>query len=208
MQVTLSEADTSYNPNERERLKYDTPYNIQVGIEILLKKWSYGGTLTPIINGNEKNILENWYFAIMAYNGLSSRNDPNVTTGTPYQYKVFNSIEKNAVVLPFVLTDVNITYPNGRMSFVGQMQYETNKKTNSTQLYKVGDIITLPGEGNLRPQPNTDKTYGEPKALLPGTKVEIIDGTFEDSNRYHLFTWYQVKVIGTGEKGYIASSNF
>ena len=56
-----------------------------------LDKWGYGGDITPTVNNNEKNIVENWYFAVMAYNGLSNVNDPT-TASNPYQNKVWNNL--------------------------------------------------------------------------------------------------------------------
>ncbi len=203
MQVTLGDAVTDY---DLERLKFDTRYNIQVGAEILLEKWNYGGSRIPVINDNEKNILENWYFAILAYNGLSSRNDPAHTTGQTYQEKVYANIEQYAQVKPALIPEsqLSITYPNGLMDFKTKMLYQTVSKTKSTQLYKAGDVVSLTSGGNFRQQPATGGSY---ESLPAGTKVIIQDGIFEDSNRFNLFTWYKVQIQGTNKVGYIASSN-
>lgn len=202
MQVTLSDTDTKY---DKERLKYDTRYNIQAGADILLEKWNYGGKRIPTVNGNEMDILENWYFAIMAYNGLLSRNDPN-TSPTTYQGRVYNNILKyTAVEIANPLGDILIAYDaTGKQLFTDKMIYETNKKTKSTQQYKTGDIVKLTTGGNFRQQPNTS---GSKETLAAGTEVEIVDGTYEDDRFLNLFTWYKVKVVGTNKVGYMASSN-
>lgn len=203
MQVTLADSDMRY---DRERLKYDTRYNIQVGAEILLEKWNYGGKRIPTVNNNEIHILENWYFAIMAYNGLLSRNDPNKSAST-YQSRVYNNIIKYTGIDSISNPDGNIqiTYDeSGKQLFTSKMAYQTTQKTKSTQQYKAGETVKLTTGGNLRQQPNTSGNY---EKLVPGTEVEIVDGLFEDNNLYNLFSWYKVKVVGTNKVGYIASSN-
>ncbi len=203
MQVTLEDADTPY---DKERLKFDTRYNIQAGSEILLEKWNYGGSRTPIVNGNEQDILENWYFAILAYNGLSFSNDPVRAAGQTYQEKVFENIGKYAQVNPVLIPEaqLSITYPDGLMDFRTKMLYQTDSKTQSTQLYKAGDVVSLTSGGNFRTQPATGGSY---ESLPAGTKIIIQDGVFEDTNRFNLFTWYKVQIQGTNKVGYIASSN-
>ena len=107
MQVT----DSGYDV---KKLKYNTIYNIEIGADILLDKWDYGGDTTPTVNNNEKNIVENWYFAVTAYNGLSKINDPTVDPD-PYQSKVWNYLRNNADVNVGDLTDFDITHINGIM---------------------------------------------------------------------------------------------
>jgi len=70
MQVgTYNPADTAFV----NRLKNDIAFNIAYGAEVLLSKWN----MTPQIGDGDKSKLENWYFAIWAYNTWSSRNNPN-----------------------------------------------------------------------------------------------------------------------------------
>ncbi|WP_432406920.1 Ig-like domain-containing protein [Wukongibacter sp. M2B1] len=82
MQVT-PKVHTAY---DEERLKYDVEYNIGAGADILLSKWSYAFRSSPIIpkvGDGDPRILENWYFAIWAYNGWSESNNPNMM---PYDH--------------------------------------------------------------------------------------------------------------------------
>ncbi len=72
-----------------EKLKTDYEFNISEGARMLCQKWR----ATPRIGNGDRNILENWYFAVWAYNGWKSRNNPNspnVTSTGAYQDKVFN----------------------------------------------------------------------------------------------------------------------
>lgn len=64
-----------------DRLKTDIAYNIETGAKILDSKWK----IAPGIGDRDRNVLENWYYAIWAYNGLSSTNNPNTPGGRHYQ---------------------------------------------------------------------------------------------------------------------------
>lgn len=70
MQLTGSTA-SQFDVN---RLAYDIDYNIDAGAQVLINKWS----ATPVIgdglynNGHEK--LENWFYAVWAYNGWICNN--------------------------------------------------------------------------------------------------------------------------------------
>ncbi|RIE17167.1 stalk domain-containing protein [Candidatus Cryosericum septentrionale] len=64
-----------------DRLMTDIDYNIDTGAKILDSKWK----LAPGIGDRDRNILENWYYAIWAYSGLSSTNNPNTIGGRHYQ---------------------------------------------------------------------------------------------------------------------------
>ncbi len=203
MQVTLGPTDNSY---DRERLKWDTVYNIQAGADILLDKWNYGGKRTPTVNDNDKGTIENWYFAIMAYNGLSKKNDPSIAGNNPYQLKVFGLMDRYAGVRPAIIpgNEVLTTYVDNRMLFTNKMNYTTTIKTKSTQMYVAGDQVVLSGNSNLRIEPRTGVAY----TVLPATTtVSILEGPFQDSNFVNLFSWYKVRVNDTGAEGYIASLN-
>jgi len=67
-----------------DRLMTDIDYNIEIGAKILDGKWK----LAPGIGDRDRNVLENWYYAIWAYNGFSSTNNPNTPGGRHYQDRV------------------------------------------------------------------------------------------------------------------------
>jgi len=67
---------TSYDPTNIElvnKLKFDIDFNIAFGADLLNKKWD----VVPKIGDGDRNKLENWYFALWAYNNWSIRNNPN-----------------------------------------------------------------------------------------------------------------------------------
>lgn len=73
MQVTsgMNYGETSaYDPN---RVAGDAAYNASVGSNILGGKWK----VTPAVGDNRVDVIEDWYFATWAYNGLAFKNNPN-----------------------------------------------------------------------------------------------------------------------------------
>lgn len=67
----------SYKDDDKatiEKLKTDIDFNIRMGADLLNEKWSF----TPRIGDGDRNKLENWYFALWAYNIWSDKNNPNV----------------------------------------------------------------------------------------------------------------------------------
>ncbi|MFA6808652.1 MAG: cell wall-binding repeat-containing protein [Eubacteriales bacterium] len=101
MQIgSYSSADT-YTVN---KLKYDIDFNIAYGADMLNAKWD----MVPKIGDGDKSKLENWYFAIWAYNSWSTRNNPNNSSST-YQSKIYNLISQDyyqGVVNPVKITPV------------------------------------------------------------------------------------------------------
>lgn len=84
----------SYNPNNTDlvnRLKTDISFNIEYGADILLSKWN----ATPRIGDGDPNKLENWYFALWAYNSWVPYNNPNNAAAAgrvTYQDKIIQLI--------------------------------------------------------------------------------------------------------------------
>lgn len=69
----------SYNDKDTatvQRLKNDIDFNIATGADLLNQKWNF----VPKIGDGERNKLENWYFALWAYNNWSRLNNPNYLT--------------------------------------------------------------------------------------------------------------------------------
>jgi soluble lytic murein transglycosylase-like protein len=206
MQVTVDPAKTPYSV---ERLKFDTAYNIQVGAEILRSKWRFTGEIIPTINNGDASVLENWYFAIMAYNGLSKVNDPTLYNET-YQQKIYSYISNYSDVNPELLSkdDILITYENGSniMYFTRKMNYVTAQKTRSTQMYVTGDTIELKDYVRFRTEPST--TSGEVISTLPkGTKLTIQSSFINDNAYNNHYVWYKVS-LPSGQTGYVASVSF
>ncbi|WP_141540891.1 MULTISPECIES: Ig-like domain-containing protein [unclassified Bacillus (in: firmicutes)] len=213
MQVT----DPNVDP---ERLKNDIVYNIETGVSILDQK--YGLSSLPKINGAGRDVIENWYFPVMAYNGTMPVNSPlkrnddhliirNLET---YQDKVFKIIEDQSLLgstklaqYPFAYDDFSYD-PNLSESIkFNQMNYTmTSGLHESVYLLKKGNIVKVTTDGTkLRTQPNTSSSY----TSQPLNKVFVIDGEFkytEPNSSLNHFVWFPVKSTDGKTSGYIASS--
>lgn len=208
MQLTLTPSEISQYNVDVERLKKDTRYNIEQGADQLLRKWNNSNL--PQVNKHEKEKIEDWYFAIMSYNGLSKRNDPNHAGGNAYQEKVFQTIRENSLVELGETPKLDIRYPDASrpelMTFPAGVDYTWPTSTKTTQNYKNKAVAytynTARSTSNLRDS-ITDAT---PEAILHYTPVEITGGPYESgSSIYNQYVFYKVK--GTGFEGYMASSN-
>ncbi|MDI3291520.1 hypothetical protein, partial [Polyangium sp. 15x6] len=95
------------NPDfDRERVASDPFYNLATSTRILAAKWK----ATNCVGDNQPKIVEHWYAATWAYNGLSYVNNPNnpnydpnrgvwkpsVGGAAPYQEKVYGFMEFNS----------------------------------------------------------------------------------------------------------------
>lgn len=88
---------------DRSRVASDATYNLATGASILAEKWR----ATSCVGDNQPRVIEHWYSAVWAYNGLAYSNNPNnpnysstrgvwrsnVGGAAPYQEKVFGWAE-------------------------------------------------------------------------------------------------------------------
>ncbi|WP_010676970.1 cell wall-binding repeat-containing protein [Bacillus timonensis] len=210
MQVT----DKGY---DEERLKKDIQYNIDTGLDILNEKWELGVEgYIPTINDNSRDVIEHWYFAVLAYNGLVEKNSPLFKSdGSPntkaYQEEVFNRIELDnnnikLVNLPFTREDFK--YEHGDDSVI----LEFNKKhyqvpgplTKSRQLFSNGDKVYTVTGTVLRDA----IAGGKGTALSKRHVAEIIDSTiyYDTSSQSPERHWVRYKVkLDDNRTGYVAS---
>ncbi|MGG2025520.1 Ig-like domain-containing protein [Gottfriedia sp. S16(2024)] len=213
MQVTDSNIDT-------EKLKSDIVYNIETGVNILDQKYKLSSL--PKIKDAGREIIENWYFPVMAYNGTMPVNSPlkrnddhliirNLET---YQDKVFNIIEDQSLLgstklakYPFAYDD--FTYDpklNESIKFNKPVYTMTSGLHESAYLLKKGDIVKVTMAGTkLRTQPNTSSSY----TAQPLNQVFVINGEFkytEPNSSLNHFVWFPVKSTDGKKSGYIASS--
>jgi len=88
---------------DRERVAAEPIYNMATGTRILAEKWK----ATECVGDNQPTVIEHWYSAAWAYNGLAYVNNPNNPNydafrgvwdpqnggAAPYQEKVFGWVE-------------------------------------------------------------------------------------------------------------------
>lgn len=120
-QVTSGMRTQDPEPNyDRERVASDPIYNLATGTQILASKWK----ATNCVGDNQPSIIEHWYAATWAYNGLAYVNNPvnpvhdanrgvynpKVGGSAPYQEKVFGWIEHPPTTSHW--SSVPLAYPN------------------------------------------------------------------------------------------------
>ncbi|MBH0173791.1 transglycosylase SLT domain-containing protein [Fictibacillus sp. 23RED33] len=197
---------TNHPTENVEDLKYNTRNNIEVGAELLKEKWSWTGDELPKINDGDPDVLENWYFAVLAYNGRSSINHP--TNSGNYQNKIFEFIRSSSQVKVFNFNNLvyDISVNNGILDFTPKLQYETNIQNKTTQIYKAGQTLKITTSTKFRPEPNT--IVKEKYTLAAGNEVQILEKGISDATGINHFVFYKVKVNSTGDIGYVFSGAF
>lgn len=208
-------SDYSITDTEQiKRLKEDIEYNIDRGIEILLDKWddggaSWGGILIPTINDNNKSILEDWYFAILAYNGRLERNDPlknPINSKYPaYQLLIYKHMKElghvDATLFPWEKIKNDVYYKGKSMYFKNGNYKMDGPFHTSTHLLKANDIVRVTDtQATLKDSPN-GKTVIEPK------KGDILvissDQLYYNNNRTDHYAWYKVRSVLDNKQYYI-----
>jgi hypothetical protein len=110
---------------DRARVASEPTYNLATGMQILAQKWR----ATRCVGDNLTGVIEHWYSATWAYNGLAYVNNPtnpaysttrgvynpSVGGSAPYQEKVFGAMEYPPSVSHW--TSVPLAYP--RLSEIG-----------------------------------------------------------------------------------------
>ncbi|MFB4166234.1 S-layer homology domain-containing protein [Alteribacillus sp. JSM 102045] len=211
MQVTLNEDDLENRQVDRERLERDTVYNIEIGAELLNEKWDWSGNIIPSVNDGDREILENWYFAVLAYNGLDRRNDP-IENSSTYQDDLYKTIaEANLLEFEsFELPEFEAEYRDdeNRMRFADeQLHLTTEQTTRSLQIFEEGDKVYSYSEDagstiNFREEPTTSSRILGDVFLYTPLSVE---GQLEhDDNRDNHFGYYPFYYADI--HGYMASS--
>ncbi|QSS99713.1 Ig-like domain-containing protein [Pontibacillus sp. ALD_SL1] len=204
---------------DKTRLATDTEYNIRVGADILNQKWDYfaSNPALPIINGaSNRHILEQWYFAIMAYNGYSNLNNPDrdyENGEKPYQEKVFTNIKKySGVSIAAIPEDFSFDTEDGFKSEQGEYSWN-GANSYTTQMFQPGDQVYVMNNydlsdnydyGNLR----TNKSFtSSPVDRVPYySELEIVSGPYYPTEWiYRHFVAYEVK--SDHYNGYVASAN-
>lgn len=207
MQITNQ---SGYDP---QLLKNDIAYNIKAGVEIL--DYMFKRTDLPSINGKDRNVLEHWYFAIMAYNGTKPVNSPVVqATGKPnpnaYQEKIIDNLEEFGNIklaeLPFTTADFRYdSNSSANIEFVTKKYHFNLPFTKTKHSFKNGQKVQATTAMNLRTRATTDSNS---KGQIAKGEILTITGPFqyeEVATRKNHFVWYPVK-RSNGTTGYVASS--
>ncbi|XRG77736.1 immunoglobulin-like domain-containing protein [Rossellomorea sp. GAMAL-10_SWC] len=220
MQVTDSVPDP-------ERVKSDIIYNIEQGVKILNSKYELQNTSSiPRIKGAGREIIENWYFPVMAYNGLKPVNSPikrsdGSRNWKTYQDKVFNILEVQSFLGEDQKHNILAHYPFEYDDFI----YDSNSSDNikfkspmpeyvitdglheSVYMLEKDSYVKVIKEGApVRDEPTTASTE---EVAQPLNKTLIWDGEIKYTKEYtsqNVFTWFHVTSIDGKISGYISSA--
>lgn len=210
MQITNQ---AGYN---QDRLKSDIVYNIKAGVETLDNMFKRKDL--PTINGGERDVLEHWYFAIMAYNGTKPVNSPIVqSTGernaTAYQERILRIIEELGLIdlteLPFSRDHFQYDSNSTENIKFSTMNYDFDLSlTKSKHFFETNQKVSATTNATFRSRPTT----GSDTSIDTLNKGEIVTITGpivydEVSTKKNHFVWYPVK-RSDGSEGYVASSYF
>lgn len=130
---------TSYNASDTalvNKLKYDIDFNIAYGADLLNAKWS----VVPQIGDGDRNKLENWYFALWAYNGWATVNNPNNAAARgrlAYQDLIIKRIATE--YLSGVVTPVQITPIPAHLIPLGTLP-SRDRTWETPEPYTLGDL--------------------------------------------------------------------
>ncbi len=223
MQVTshVCEGDETkdcYNP---EQLGNDVRYNIDAGLDILNEKWSYGvDGIIPTINTNDRDILEHWYFAIMAYNGTVPVNSPyfrDADDGTrnldTYQDRVFtlledhNYLDLNMEAIIFEHDDFSYDPKEDDPIEFNKMHYAVDDElTRSRTLLKEGDKVSTVAGKIMKDSPS-----GTNEGKIKESQIAtVLDSQFyvDKTKNSPIEHWVRYHVqLADGRTGYMASSS-
>jgi putative cell wall-binding protein len=212
---------------DQDRLKTDISYNIDAGVQILSEKFNEGtAKRLPILNNNERNILENWYFAVLAYNGQVQKNSPiymadgSRNTGS-YEDKIYQSIDDFNVgmgisPIPFDFKTSDFTYSNPSLLTFNTLSYTIpyHLLHPTKYLFQMNDMVLSAAGANLRQGPSSSSSSIEKiPAGEKETATVLAPFVYDQTNVYkssvdmtnYQSVWYNVK-LPDGKVGYLNSS--
>lgn len=170
----------TYNDNDLEtihKLKTDIMFNLRKGAELLDEKWRF----TPTIGDGDRNKLENWYFALWAYNIWTDKNNPNTLAVTSpgtltYQEKIFNVLAHPEGFLARYIDPVEVTpIPSELLPAVG-IPLKTDHWMTPEPIH-YGDLSSADNPGGEPVDPNKPKN---PDDLNSNNPVGVQDPPYEE----------------------------
>lgn len=150
--IGLMQVNNRYGGYNSDKLKYDIMYNIEAGADVLLNKWSMSSYQDVSSVGNmDPNILENWYFALWAYNGWAQSNNPNMLSSYAKKYtyqQLIYLIAENEYGQTINNIDYSYLPQSGKPS--RSLVVPTPTYTNSGNIiqYEIGDYVRTDGVRN------------------------------------------------------------
>lgn len=201
--MMIKNYNDTYDDN---KLKYDIEYNIEAGADMLLNKWSLSSYRSISSVGDmDPNILENWYFALWAYNGWAQSNNPHMlasySKSKTYQQLVYD-VSKKDYNQNINMIDTSYLPKSGLPQKTLIVPTPSNVNYGNIKLYEIGDIVKLDGIRNLYNLRNVPA--GKYVHEIKKNTLAIIE---EGPILKNGFYWYKVniddKLVGWIERNYI-----
>ncbi len=196
---------TNAPESEKEQLKNNIRYNIQQGLDKLNDKFEGESGKLPTINDNDRDVIESWYFAVLAYNGQKQVNSPIYKNKDDekfgernlkaYQEEVFEYIyhnsllvsERNYEPIPFGFQVSDFKYKtNDARLYFDTSHYELPEEAlhHSTQSFEENNIVFTAEGAKFREGPSTEAT--RLKTANGREVVTLLSGPLSDkSNEYN-----------------------
>lgn len=192
--IGLMQILNKYHTFDSEKLMYDIDYNIEAAAEIFLSKWDMSvEQKIPSIGNMDPNILENWYFALWAYNSWVESNNPNMM---PYYFRSWVKKDTYQELIYMVsekeygqkINEIDFSYlpTNGLPDKTLNIDTPANVNYGNIVQYSSGDIVEVDSLStlNLREEP-----LGEVIGKLENDQVFVIqDGPILKNGYY----WYEL----------------
>ena len=203
-----------------ERLKNDVAYNISSGLQILNEKFQGNSGKLPTVNDNERDILESWYFAVLAYNGQVQENSPiylskdsNERNLDAYQEQVYQTIENSNLYsefhpIPFGFERDDFEYGSGNQLYFKKDHYELPEKDlhRTAQLYRENEIVL--SSARLREAPTTSSPVVKESTAKPRPLTLLSSKVYDSSSKAdplnNHYVWYKAET-DDGSIGYVSS---
>lgn len=198
--IGLMQIKNSYGLYDNEKLKYDIDYNIEAGADLLLGKWSTAVEKLPQIGDMNPNVLENWYFAIWAYNGWSKSNNPNTGLKKQTFQDLVYSIAEKEYGQKITTIDKSLLPKQGLPN--KSTKYDTPKEHHYGDIlfYSEGDIVKLDGRqySALKDTPNGSDVV----EINNLTELQVLEGPILNNGYF----WYKVRVIDSNNEGWLVGN--
>ncbi|MDX8361144.1 S-layer homology domain-containing protein [Cytobacillus sp. IB215316] len=208
MQIRLSDEEMNERGIDRHQLETDTRYNVEVAAQLLNEYWE--SSKLPKINEHDRSIIEDWYFTIMAYDGLTKQNDPHIEhEQAPYQERVFEAIREHSLVDVQQIPPFDVVYDDTnapeQLSFPTMSYQWDGLMTQTAQPLSNGDLVYT-NNAHASYSEFSDELDGDTvKNVFDYTPLQIIAGPFENNDPAIHYVYYEV--LGNEMGGYIASVN-
>jgi hypothetical protein len=208
-------------PSARQALiGTDFLFNLAEGARILAAKWNGSPEFRPIAGNGDPTMLEDWYYAIWAYNGFAFSNHPLNPNLDPLRGGGTSSpvYHCNDPAAPgYVAVPGGVKYGSGSYTYPERVYGCMRYPPKTTPLppgpsaatvgpkFVIGDHVVVFGTGDcltIRTSPGVSsaRIVPEPGGCIPdGTPVTITGGPVSTSGTDGNYNWWQGETpIGVG----------